>query len=151
MFAPTSRGFGEVLVLRGRAPTFADTRDGVRRMPRGKQTRYWSMCQYEPATQRVIACRADDRVTVNRRGNFEIAISTAEQRPVNAKRRCGVTWMPWGPATQGLLIYRQLLARKSFRQAIARIPEPGDEREVMRHYYPRGEYLDRGAFEARGC
>jgi hypothetical protein len=151
VFAPTSRGHGEMLVLRGRAPSFADTRDGSPRMPRGKQTRYWSLCQYEPATQRVIACRTDDRVKVNRRGNYRIVISTASQRPRNAKRRCGVTWLPWGPATQGLLIYRQLLARKSFRQAIARIPEPGAEREVMRRYYPSGTYLDRESFEARGC
>jgi hypothetical protein len=151
VFAPTSRGFGEVLVLRGRAPTFADTRDGEPRMPHGEQTRYWSFCQYEPATQRVIACRADDRVAVNGGREYEIVVSTASQRPRNAKRRCGVTWIPWGPTTQGLLIYRQLLARASFRQAIARIPEPGAEREVMRRYYPSGTYLDRGSFEARGC
>jgi hypothetical protein len=151
VFAPTSRGFGEVLVLRGRAPSFADTRDGARRLPRGTQTRYWSFCQYEPATQRMISCRPDDRIKVNRRGNYRIVVSTAAHRPANARGRCGVTWLPWGPATQGLLIYRQLLARSSFRQAIAQIPEPGDEREVMGRYYPRGEYLDREAFEARGC
>jgi hypothetical protein len=151
VFAPTSRGFGEVLVLRGRAPTFADTRDGPPRMPNGEQTRYWSFCQYEPATQRVIACRADDRVAVGPGREYEIVVSTAAQRPSNAREDCGVTWIPWGPATQGLLIYRQLLARESFRQAIARIPKPGDELEVMDRYYPHGTYLDRDAFEARGC
>jgi hypothetical protein len=151
VFAPTSRGFGEVLVLRGRAPSFDDTRDGAPRMPQGNQVRYWSFCQYEPATQRVIDCRADDRVTVDSGRQYEIVVSTTAQRPENAREECGVTWLPWGPATQGLLIYRQMLARDSFRQAIARIPEPGDELEVMGRYYPEGTYLDREAFEARGC
>jgi hypothetical protein len=40
VFAPTSRGFGDVLVLRGRAPTFADTRPGPAVMPSGQQLRY---------------------------------------------------------------------------------------------------------------
>jgi hypothetical protein len=34
-FAPISRGFGEVLVVRGRAPTFADTRGGAGSSRRG--------------------------------------------------------------------------------------------------------------------
>ena len=29
-------------------------------------------------------------------------------------RRCGVTWLPWGPQTQGLLIYRHMLPDPSF-------------------------------------
>ncbi len=65
-------------------------------MPSGHQLRYWSFCQYEPATQRVIACRSDDRVAVGPRGFYKIVISTAEQRPRNARRRCGVTWLAWG-------------------------------------------------------
>src|SRR5919106_2888649 len=66
IFTGTSRGFGEILVLRGRAPTFADTRPGPRRMPAGKQLRYFSFCQYDPATQRAIDCASDDRVPVRR-------------------------------------------------------------------------------------
>ena len=88
VFAPTSRGFGELLVLRGRAPTFADTRPGPAVMPSGQQLRYWSFCQYEPATQRVIDCRSDDRVTVGADGRYTIVVSTAANRP--AERAAGV-------------------------------------------------------------
>lgn len=152
VFTGTSRGFGELLVIRARAPSFADTRSGIRRMPRGKDLRYWSLCQYEPAVQRVIACRSDDGVAVGPDGRFTFVVSTAGERPANARPRCGVTWLPWGPATQGLLIYRHMLARRSFRDAIQRIPEPGGERETMGDYYPAGEYLSgKGEFEARGC
>jgi hypothetical protein len=152
VFTPTSRGFGELLVLRGRAPTFADTRPGPAVMPSGQQLRYWSFCQYEPATQRVIDCRSDDRVSVGPDGRYTIVVSTAEQRPASARPECGVTWLPWGPQTQGLLIYRHMLPDPSFAQAIQNVPEPGAERDTMGDYYPRGEYLaGPGEFQTQGC
>lgn len=139
VFAPISRGFGEVLVIRGRAP--------MRRA-----LRYWSFCQYEPATQRVIACRRDTRVKVGRRGFYKIVISTADARPRNARPACGVTWMPWGPQTQGLLIYRHMLPKPSFRQAIQNVDEPGNEKRVMGRLYPSSRYWATPAdFEKRGC
>jgi hypothetical protein len=139
VFTGTSRGYGEVLSLRGRAPTL-------------QQLRYWSFCQYEPASQRVIDCRRDSRVKVGPRGYYRIVISTAESRPRNARAACGVTWMPWGPQPQGLLIYRHMLASPSFRHAIQRVREPGDERRALGRFYPRGTYLDAPAdFEKRGC
>ena len=139
IFAPTSRGFGEVLLLRGRAP-------------RRRQLRYWSFCQYEPATQRVIACRRDNRVKVGPRRYYKIVVSTAASRPNNARRACGVTWLPWGPQTQGLLIYRHMLPVPSFKRAIQRVGEPGQEKQVLGPLYPRSRYLaDAAAFESRGC
>jgi len=152
VFAPTSRGFGELLVLRGRAPTFADTRPGPAVMPSGQQLRYWSFCQYEPATQRVIDCRSDDRVVVGPDGGYTIVVSTAEQRPANARPECGVTWLAWGPQTQGLLIYRHMLADPSFAQAIQNVPQPGAELDTMGDYYPSGEYLaGPGDFGTTAC
>jgi hypothetical protein len=139
IYAPTSRGFGDVLSLRARAP-------------RRRALRYWSICQYEPAIQRVIACRRDNRVKVGRRGYFRIVVSTAQARPRNARRGCGVTWMPWGPATQGLLIYRHMLPKRSFRHAIQRVGKPGNERRAMGRFYPRSRYFKTAAdFERRGC
>jgi hypothetical protein len=139
VFTGTSRGFGELLVLRGRAPTL-------------EQLRYFSLCQYEPATQRVIDCAADHRVPVGPDGRFTVVVSTAESRPANARPECGVAWIEWGPQPQGLLIYRHMLPEPGFAEAIQSVPEPGAERAVMGEYYPEGEYLpDRAAFEARGC
>jgi hypothetical protein len=139
VFAPVSRGFGEVLVMRAKAP------------PR-RALRYWSFCHYEPASQRVIDCRRDNRVKVGRRGYYKIVVSTAEARPRNARRACGVTWMPWGPQTQGLLIYRHMLPRRSFRQAIQNVGEPGNERRVMGRLYPSARYYAGPAeFDERPC
>lgn len=152
VFTGTSQGFGRVLVVRGRAPTFPNTRPPARFFPTGKQLRYWSFCQYEPASQRVIDCRSDDRIAVNRQGFYTVVVSTPRNRPSNARAGCGVTWIPWGPFKQGLLIYRHMLAASSFRQAVQRVPEPGEEKRVMREYYPSGRYLSgKSAFERRGC
>jgi hypothetical protein len=152
VFAPTSRGFGEVLVFRGKAPTFADTRGGAATFPAGVQTRYFSFCQYEPGSQRVIGCKPDDEIPVDAAGNYTVVVSTAEHRPSNATAECGVAWIPWGPATHAIIVYRQMLADPSFTEATANIPEPGKEREVMGAYYPAGEYVkDEAAFESRGC
>lgn len=158
VFSGTSQGFGKVLLVHGRAPTFPDTRGdpairgGVARMPSGKQLRYFSFCQYEPTTQRNIDCRNDDRVAVDSHGFYNVVVSTPGNRPSNALARCGVTWLPWGPFKQGLLIYRNMLAAPSFAGAVQRVDEPGHERAAMGDYYPAGKYFaDKAAFEATGC
>jgi hypothetical protein len=121
-------------------------------MPSGRQLRYWSFCQYEPATQRVVDCRSDDRVSVGADGRYTIVVSTAEDRPASARPECGVTWLAWGPQTQGLLIYRHMLPDPSFAQAIQNVPEPGAEPAAMGDYYPSGEYLAGPAdFRPKGC
>jgi hypothetical protein len=152
VFAPTARSHGQVLVIRGRAPTFPETRSAPARMPSGKHMRYWSFCQYEPATQRVFSCLADDRITVDEQGFYTVVVSNAAHRPQNARAACGFAWLAWGPTTQGLLIYRHLLADRDFSGAINRIPEPGRERETLGEHYPEGRYLaDAASFEREGC
>ena len=141
-----------MLVLRGRAPTFADTRSGPAVMPSGEQLRYWSFCEYEPATQRVVDCRSDDRVAVGADGRYTIVVSTPEDRPASARLECGVTWLAWGPQTQGLLIYRHMLPDPSFAEAIQNVAQPGAEADTLGDYYPSGEYLaGPGDFTAKAC
>ena len=57
-----SRGFGPIVVFRGRAPTFAATYPDAAVMPSGAQLRYWSFCQNDPIDQRYVGCRRDDQV-----------------------------------------------------------------------------------------
>lgn len=152
VFSATSRGYGPLIVIHGRAPTFADTRGGEPVMPSGEQLRYFSFCQYDPASQRVIACLPDDQIVRDAAGNYTIVVSTAADRPTNARAQCGVTWLPWGPTSQGLLIYRHMLADPGFAQSITRVGQPGRERAVMGDYYPTASYLpSASAFRARGC
>ncbi|MBV9212579.1 MAG: hypothetical protein JOZ25_02925 [Actinobacteria bacterium] len=151
VYTAISRGFGNVLVVHARGPTFANTHGGAARMPRHRQVRYFSMCEYEPLTQRVVACSRDDR-TVTRNGSYTYVISQPGDRPKNATSRCGATWIPWGPQPYGLLIYRQLLAESAFARSIKHVGKPGREVSVMRRYYPTGTYYaSKADFERTGC
>ncbi|GAC1321207.1 MAG: hypothetical protein NVSMB25_14610 [Thermoleophilaceae bacterium] len=152
VYAPASRGFGDLIVIHARAPSFPDTRAPAPSMPAGKQLRYFSLCQYDPLSQRVVDCRSDDELAIDSRGDYTLVVSTPAARPRNARPECGVAWLAWGPQSQGLLIYRQMLAEPSLPQAIAGIPSRGEEQRVMGPYYPAAQYLaTRAAFEARGC
>jgi hypothetical protein len=153
-----SRRFGEVLVIRGRMPTFPRTREGVRRMGTG-QVRFWSLCSGESrVTTRTPDCLADRQVPLGRNRRYTIVVSRAADRPRNARRRCGVAWLDWGTRGDaagrpdyGLLIMRNMLASPSFAQAIQRIERFGDERRVMGPYFPVSRYTSSAAFERRGC
>jgi len=156
--AQVSRGFGAVLVLRGKLPHTPDTYPGPRRMPAG-QMRYWSICQNESLyTTRGAGCVYDHQIPVDRRGYYTIVTSRSADRPNNARTRCGVAFIPWpargdgaGHPGDGLLLVRNMLPAASFRWAIQRTRRPGDEQRVMGPYYPRGTYMSRAAFQRRGC
>jgi hypothetical protein len=141
VYALTSRGFGPLVVFHGRAPTFANTYPNAPVMPGGGQVRYWSFCQNDPIDQRYIACKRDDQVALDRSHDYTIVVSQPSSWPAAAARRCrNVTWLPWGPQPDGVVIYRQMLADPSFTQAIQNVTH-GSEQEQMGAYYPGGQYL----------
>lgn len=139
LFAVVSREHGQVLVTRMRVPTFPDTRDGARKMRDG-QVRYFSMCENHGLTQRFIACRADDQTVIGKDGYATYVMSTPEQRPATATAECGVTWLPWGPVSQGTLIYRHMLPATGFQQAV-QYAEPELEAVTMGEYLPTSRYF----------
>jgi hypothetical protein len=133
--APISRGFGKLVVLRGKAPTFAATYPRAGRMPSGQQLRYWSFCQNDPFSQRYVACLRDDQVKLDKDGFFTIVISRPADRP-----RCARNWIPWGPQPQGVLIYRHMLPDPAFSGAIQKASY-GSEAKTMGDYFPTPRYL----------
>lgn len=155
IYAPVSRNWGDILVLEGRAPTYPDTRAGATTAPLESELRYFSLCHNEIAAQRWISCLSDDEIVLDDQGNYRIAISVSGQRPDNARAECGVTWLPWGPSEEGVLILRHMLPAADFDSAIQRIPRETTAEEiesVLGPYYPAGRYVpDRSAFEAEGC
>lgn len=141
IYAFISRGFGPIVVFRGRAPTFAATYPDAPVMPSHVQLRYWSFCQNDPFLQRYIGCRRDDQVKVNRNGDFTIVVSAPNRWPRAAQRRCrAASWIPWGPQPSGVMIYRHMLPDPSFAQAIQNVSY-GSEQAQMGPYYPAGRYL----------
>ena len=101
-------------------------------------------------SQRYIACRQDDQV-VSRRGWATVVVSTPGQRPSRATRRCGVTWMPWGPVPEGALLLRHMLPADDFEQTVA-VAEYRKERRTMKGYLPRSTYYaDAEDFDANAA
>lgn len=143
LFAVLSRDHGEMVVTRVKVPTFPDTRNGAKKMGRG-QVRYFSMCENHGLSQRFIACRADDQTAVDQDGYVTYVMSTPEHRPATATAECGATWLPWGPVTQGTLIYRHMLPAPDFRQAV-QFAEPDNEAATMGEYLPTSRYFADGA------
>jgi hypothetical protein len=157
VFAHVSTTFGDVLVIRGRLPVFPRTRARQKRMGTG-QLRFWSLCSGESrVTTRTADCLADRQLVLDDRRGYTIVASKAADRPRNATRRCGVSWLDLGQgdgagrSDYAVLIMRNMLVADDFAQAIQRIPRPGAEQQVMGPYFPASEYTSRAAFEGRGC
>lgn len=141
VYAFISQGFGPIVAFHGEAPTFAATNPDAPTMPSGVQLRYWSFCQNDPFSERYVACLRDDQV-VRRGGDYTIVISPPGEWPAAAQQRCQgtVSWIPWGPQPQGVVLYRQMLADPSFGQAIRNVSY-GSEVTQMGAYYPAGRYF----------
>ncbi|MDP3856257.1 MAG: hypothetical protein Q8Q73_00700 [Stagnimonas sp.] len=152
MTASLSQTLGEVGVIEGRFPSAPRTRDGDAVMGDG-QLRYWSLCSNEVNSQRYVDCLYDEQVQRVQGDRAIIVVSRDQDRPANAIAACGVNWLNWGPFSNSLLIYRHMLPRPDFAQAIQQVPGPSGahEREVMGDYYPEGRHFSRAAFEALGC
>jgi hypothetical protein len=104
-----SIGAGKVVVLTGRMPTFPDTRSGATRMT-AAQVRYWSICGYDnnmfaKLPGAAIHCAMDDEIALDADRRYVIVYSRPQDRPRNANRAVGVTWIDWGPTNElGLMI-----------------------------------------------
>lgn len=140
---------GRVVVVRGRAPTFPDTRAGAE-VGGGEQVRYWSMCTNEyrkpyPVTD----CASDDATALDDDGTYTYVISTPEDRPTNATEADGVTWLAWGSTdVDVVLLLRHMLADGDFVESAIQL-EPGELAvEAMGPFAPRGAYCATEEFEA---
>jgi hypothetical protein len=178
MITFADRGFGDVLVIHGRAPTVPKTLAGETTFGNG-QVRYWSFCQNELFSSRVEDCIADEQIPVDRHGNYTVVTSLAADRPANAKTACGFGWMEWSPngdgapdfdpttgaaipgttlprakggrPEAGLIAYRQILPASGFAGSIANVTGPGQEASTLGSYLPTSRYMSRAEFQSLGC
>nr|MBV6628848.1 hypothetical protein [Oceanococcus sp. HetDA_MAG_MS8] len=134
---PFSRYFGSHYMVRARAPSW---RGAPGLTWNQEQMRYWSVCQNEFATQRFVACARDDQTAIDEQGFFTVMVTDPADRPQWATRENGITWLPWGPFPDGLIIYRHMLPNPGFDQAIQNVPQGTAIEEVMADYQPVGAY-----------
>jgi len=136
-----SHGLGSVVIVRGRAPRHVGG-DGE------PQLRYWSVCQNEFLTQRVVACVPDEQAVLDEEGYYHIVISDPEARPAAAEPARGYNWLPWGFYYDGMVIVRNLLPAPDFAEAFHNIPRGTDPVSVSGEYFPQGSYCRKAVFDA---
>lgn len=141
---------GRLVVVRGRAPTFPDTRAGQPITGR-EEVRFWSVCTNEyrkpyPVTD----CVPDAAVPLDRDGNFTVVISTAAERPANANGSAGVAWLDWGStAVDDVVLVRNMLPGAGFDQSALNVAPGSLAATTMGPYAPSGVYCAVADF-ARG-
>ncbi len=157
---------GAVIVIRGKAMTFPDTRHGGSTTER-TDVRYWSMCSNELANPYpAIACASDDETALDVNGYYTYVVSMAKDRPRNATTANGVTWLAWAknganPVPPNTTYLRTMLPDPSFPHAVQAVPIPdpnlsapalaAQAADAMQAYYPTGVLCTRATFEAGGA
>jgi hypothetical protein len=136
-----SRAFGTMYLVRGKAPRFVDG-DGT------PQLRYWSLCQNEFATQRVVACIADRDAVLDTDGYYNVVVTDHGARPAGADAAHAFNWLPWGAYYDGMFIMRNLLPATDFAQAFQNVPRGTDPVSISGEYFPLGTYCDAVTFAA---
>lgn len=149
-YAMTDMRRGEVLVLRGRAPTAPRTWRGDRRMGTG-QVRYWSLCTYRHPSDRAASCLADELIPVDRQGRYTIIVSPAGRRPHNARPECGMAWLDAMTESTGLVLLRHVRPHPTFRFSPLHVQAGQNAGAALADYEPIGTYASRASIEARGC
>ena len=116
-----ARRFGDVFVLRGKAPTFPDT--GAGESPTApRDVRYWSICMNEFASQRYVECISDFEAITDADGVMTIVAGDPEDLPQNLT---GLNVLRWpGAYYDALILYRHMLPADDFPYAVQRL-EPG--------------------------
>jgi len=147
-------GHGEVVVIRGKAPT---TPRGSYPSPwpaPGMDLQYWSLCndvlQQDvavvmnplPGGTTDYGCRYDTQVTLDQHGYYTVVVGTESQHAA-IDRIPGVTFLPLSaadPTGTYVLKFRNTLPGPGFSQAIENVPanqNPASAAAVMGPYYPR--------------
>jgi hypothetical protein len=150
VYSLVSHDYGNVVMFRARLPATPKTYDGEATMGTG-QMRFWSMCTGDLATQ-AYDCVVDKDMPLDGNGMYTLAVSTAADRPANARSDCGIAWLPWGPLVQAGVIMRNMLPDASFPNSV-QAATPGTEQQTLGAYYPVGTYYAsaRDFEKAVGC
>jgi hypothetical protein len=143
MSVDTSSRFGDLMLIRGRAPSY--TTENTTGTP---NLRYWSICQNGAMSQQVVQCVHDQNVAVDSAGFYTIVISVSGKSPGGAAQSRGFNVLPFGGEQTGEVIYRQQLADPAYAQAIDKVGRFQDAQSVMGDAFPDATYCSVATFEA---
>lgn len=143
---------GRLLVVRGKAPTFPDTRAG-QSPTEPTQMRYWSMCQNDFRTPYpVVACAADFQTALDASGYYTYVVAAPADLPTNLPPN--VTPIPWGSTdVDKVLFLRNMTPSAAFypNSVQASQDSGADPATTMGPYYPQATYCSAETFSAGGA
>jgi hypothetical protein len=144
---------GQVVVVRGHAPTSPSGTSPVPWPQAGMQLRYWSLCNnlYHkpwPVVANALpgggvdyGCVADDATTLDANGDYTYVVAPESARA--AVEAAGGTFVPLSakqPRARQVLIFRNMLPAADFPDAVQAAPQdghPSSTASAMGAYYPR--------------
>jgi hypothetical protein len=158
LMAPIAWEPGRIVVIRGQAPTFPDTRAGELQTT-SADLRYWSFCTVSKGIDEELfpttACVGDFAIPLDEDGTYTVVVSQPEDRPENATAEQGVAWLQGTDAAlSDLLLLRHMLPSDAFfDQSVWAVPErtPDVAEEIMGPYFPETVYCDTTTFEKGGA
>jgi hypothetical protein len=148
---------GDVLVIRGKAPTAPASSHPSPWPAPGTDVQYWSLCvnvyrgqqpvvlNHLPDGQADFGCRHDSQVRLDRYGYYTFVVGTESQRAA-IERIPGATFLPFStayPTQIHYLLFRDMVANPDFAKAIQNVPDngsPASAAAVMGPYYPRAAF-----------
>lgn len=143
---------GRLLVVRGKAPTYPNTRLGASPTD-ATQTRYWSMCQNDLASPYpVVACAADFETKVDSAGYYTYVVAAPGDLPAVVDPNATV--IPWGSTNvRKVLFLRNMIPSSGYYpQSIQASQASGaNPAATMGPYYPTATYCSAATFAAGGA
>ena len=164
----TPPGPGDVVVIRGKAPTHAAGAHPSVWPAADEDVRYWSMCialatgvvptvmNLAPSGGTDAGCRADDQTRLDGSSEYTFVLGTEAQR-ATIESVADTTFLPFSaaqPATTHLLMLRDMLVNPSFASSPGRVTQSGDPaatEAVMGPYYPRAAVCPLSTLVAAGA
>jgi hypothetical protein len=161
-------GPGDVVVIRGKAPTHASGDHPSQWPAADTDVRYWSLCaglatgvlptvmNLAPSGGTDDGCRADDQVKLDAAGDYTFVLGTEAQR-ATIDGVADATFLPFSaaqPATTHLLLLRDMLVNPAFAASPGRVTQANDPaatEAVMGEYYPRATVCPLSTLVAAGA
>jgi hypothetical protein len=137
----------DLVLIRSKKPVTAGLPSNT---PPNPDLRYWSLCQNELYSSKVVKCIVDREMAVQNDGYVNIVISKDDKRPSTAQHEMGYDWLPHGDADEAAAGFRQLLVRPNFAGDYAKsVAQPNAPVEsVLGEWAPLITYCDRGTFDS---
>jgi hypothetical protein len=103
-------------------------------------------------------CLYDEQLPLRKKRRYVIVVAHDGVRPSNARKQCGVAWLPADPRGDaagrpdvGVLASRNIIPSPRFQHSSWQVTQPNTAAQVMGQYYPTGTYMSKAQFEAKGC